>query len=62
MKVRDLLKALAEDGWVIKNQEGSYRQLVHPAKPGKSLLPASPAPMLLGERPNLFLKQAGITL
>jgi predicted RNase H-like HicB family nuclease/predicted RNA binding protein YcfA (HicA-like mRNA interferase family) len=36
MKVRDLLKTLATDGWVLKNQEGSHRQFVHPTKPGKA--------------------------
>ncbi len=35
MKVRDMLKTLRQDGWLLKNQEGSHRQFVHPAKPGK---------------------------
>jgi len=35
VKVRDLLKMLRQDGWVLRNQEGSHRQYVHPAKLGK---------------------------
>ena len=35
MKVRDLLKMLRSEGWVLRNQEGSHRQFVHPDKPGK---------------------------
>jgi predicted RNA binding protein YcfA (HicA-like mRNA interferase family) len=35
MKVRDALKLLREDGWLLKNREGSHRRYVHPAKPGK---------------------------
>lgn len=32
IKVRDMLKRLAEDGWVIVRQHGSHRQLQHPVK------------------------------
>jgi predicted RNase H-like HicB family nuclease/predicted RNA binding protein YcfA (HicA-like mRNA interferase family) len=35
VKVRDILKLLAKDGWLLKNQEGSHRQYVHPRKLGK---------------------------
>jgi predicted RNA binding protein YcfA (HicA-like mRNA interferase family) len=35
VKVRDVLKMLRSDGWVLRNQEGSHRQFVHPEKPGK---------------------------
>lgn len=35
MKVRDVLKLLRGDGWTLRNQEGSYRQFIHPDKPGK---------------------------
>lgn len=30
-----MLKLLRQDGWTVKNQEGSHRQFVHLAKPGK---------------------------
>jgi len=35
VKVRDLLKQLRRDGWILRNQEGSHRQFVHPTKLGK---------------------------
>jgi predicted RNA binding protein YcfA (HicA-like mRNA interferase family) len=35
MKVRDLLKRLAEDGWIeVKSGGTSHRKFKHPTKPG----------------------------
>jgi len=34
MKVRDMLRKLRADGWVIVRQRGSHRQMRHPTKPG----------------------------
>lgn len=34
-KVKEILKLLSEDGWILKNQRGSHRQFVHPTKLGK---------------------------
>ena len=34
MKVRELLKILKNDGWVIQRTRGSHRQFQHPTKPG----------------------------
>ena len=34
-KVKEILKLLSEDGWILKNQRGSHRQFIHPTKPGK---------------------------
>lgn len=34
MKVRDLLRLLARDGWSIDRTRGSHRQLHHVEKPG----------------------------
>ena len=42
MKVRDLLKRLAADGWVLESQRGSHRHFVHPTKPGKVTVPGHP--------------------
>jgi predicted RNA binding protein YcfA (HicA-like mRNA interferase family) len=36
---RDILKALATDGWIVKHQVGAHVQLVHPTKPGKVTVP-----------------------
>lgn len=34
MKVRDLLRLLADDGWVLARTRGSHQQFKHPSKPG----------------------------
>jgi len=34
VKVRDLIKAVEDDGWYLSRQRGSHRQFHHPAKPG----------------------------
>lgn len=39
MKVKELLKVLKADGWLVKNQKGSHLQLVHPVKKGKVTVP-----------------------
>jgi predicted RNA binding protein YcfA (HicA-like mRNA interferase family) len=33
MKVRDVIKAIEKDGWVLDRTRGDHRQYVHPAKP-----------------------------
>ena len=34
MQVRDVLKRLIKDGWVLDRTKGSHRQYIHAAKPG----------------------------
>ena len=34
MKVREILKLLADDGWEIVRTRGSHRQMKHPEKKG----------------------------
>jgi hypothetical protein len=34
MKVRDVMRMLANEGWVQVTQRGSHRQFKHPTKPG----------------------------
>ena len=33
MKVRDVIKKLEEEGWVLVRTKGSHRQFKHPTKP-----------------------------
>lgn len=35
IKARKILKALRDDGWILKYQVGSHAQYIHPTKPGK---------------------------
>jgi predicted RNA binding protein YcfA (HicA-like mRNA interferase family) len=34
VKIRELLRTLQDDGWVLVRTRGSHRQLRHPTKPG----------------------------
>jgi predicted RNA binding protein YcfA (HicA-like mRNA interferase family) len=60
MKVRDVLKVLAKEGWVLRNKEGSHRQLVHPTKPGKVTVPGHPSIEVPPGTLSSILKQAGL--
>jgi predicted RNA binding protein YcfA (HicA-like mRNA interferase family) len=60
VKVRDVLESLKKDGWVMKNQVGSHRQLIHPAKPGKVTVAGHPADEMPPKTLKSILKQAGL--
>lgn len=42
MKVRDVIKAIEEDGWRFHSQKGSHRQYVHSTKPGRVTVAGQP--------------------
>jgi len=58
---RDILKVLADDGWIIKHTVGSHVQLVHPAKPGKVTVP-HPRKDLAPGTVRSIARQAGLDL
>ncbi|MEO5823740.1 MAG: type II toxin-antitoxin system HicA family toxin [Vicinamibacteraceae bacterium] len=60
MKVRDMLKLLAADGWVLKSQEGSHRQFVHPTKRAKITVPGHPSGELRRGTEKNIRKYAGL--
>jgi len=60
MKVRDILKRLAEDGWVLKTTAGSHRQLTHSTKPGKVTVSGKPGDDIQGWLLASIWKQAGL--
>jgi predicted RNA binding protein YcfA (HicA-like mRNA interferase family) len=60
VKVREVLKILANDGWKLKNQEGSHRHFVHPTKPGKVTVPGHPMIEAPTGTLSSILKQAGL--
>ena len=35
MKVREVIRRLQVEGWVLVSTEGSHRQFKHPSKPGR---------------------------
>jgi len=60
MKIRDILKLIESDGWLLRNQEGSHRQFVHPSKPGKVTIAGHPSADVDPKTKASILKQAGI--
>jgi predicted RNA binding protein YcfA (HicA-like mRNA interferase family) len=60
-KIRDVLRRLADDGWVLKSQSGSHRQFVHPTKPGKVTVAGHPSKETPEGSYRSILKQSGLT-
>ena len=60
MKVRDLLRLLADDGWVLARTRGSHQQFKHPSKPGLVTVAGSGNDDLAPGTLNSILKQAGL--
>lgn len=59
MKVRDVLKMLLQDGWYLKRQRGSHRQLGHAVKKGNVTVAAGhPADELPSGTLKSILRQA----
>ena len=60
MKVRDVLRRLRDDGWVLVAQEGSHRQFKHPTKSGRVTLAGHESAELKPKTLNSVLRQAGL--
>ena len=58
MKVRDLIKTLQKEGWILKNQEGSHRQYIHPTRSGKVTIAGHMSDELDPKTKKSILKQA----
>lgn len=58
---REVLKILKEDGWIIKDIEGSHINLIHPTKPGKVTVP-HPRKSFKTKTLQSIFKQAGFKL
>lgn len=61
MKIRDLIKLLERDGWVLKRTRGSHRQYKHSAKPGKVTIAGHLGQDVSQDMISSILKQAGLT-
>ncbi len=59
MKVRDVLKRLNSEGWVIDRQKGSHRQFVHPEKKGRVTVAGQPSLDLQYDTLKSIYTQAG---
>lgn len=60
MKIRDVLKLLARDGWTLRVTQGSHRQFVHASKPGKVTVAGHPSDELDPKTKKSILRQAGL--
>jgi predicted RNA binding protein YcfA (HicA-like mRNA interferase family) len=60
MKVRDVLRLLTDDGWVLTRTRGSHAQYKHPKKPGLVTVAGSGNDDLAPGTLNSILKQAGL--
>jgi predicted RNA binding protein YcfA (HicA-like mRNA interferase family) len=58
--VRDVLRRLADDGWVLVAQKGSHRQFRHPTKPGRVTVPGKPSDDIPTGTYKSILRQAGL--
>ena len=61
MKVRDVRRLLADDGWVLDRTRGSHRQFKHPTKPGLVTIAGSGNDDLARRTLMSILKQAGLS-
>lgn len=60
MKASQLLRILKDDGWVIKTQKGSHKQMVHPTKKGKVTVSYEGSDDVRIGTYHHILKQAGL--
>jgi len=59
-KVSDILRMLADDGWVQVTMRGSHRQLKHPTKLGRVTVHGKPSDTIAPGTLNSIMKQAGL--
>lgn len=57
--VREILRRLVDDGWVMVQQTGSHRQFKHPAKRGRVTVAGKPSTELPPKTLKSILRQAG---
>ena len=60
MKVREAVKLIEKDGWVLSRTRGSHRQFKHPTKPGLVTIPGKPGRDLPVGLQRSILRQAGL--
>jgi predicted RNA binding protein YcfA (HicA-like mRNA interferase family) len=59
MKVRDIIKKVEKDGWILVRTRGSHRQYKHSQKPGVITIAGKPNDDLAPGTLNSILKQGG---
>ena len=59
-KVREILRMLANDGWVQVAVRGSHRQFKHPTRPGRVTVHGKPSDTIAPGTLNSIMKQSGL--
>ncbi len=59
MKVRDIIRKIEKEGWILVRTRGSHRQFKHPKKPGLITIAGKPNDELARGTLNSILKQGG---
>jgi len=62
VKIRDVLKALDQAGWVLVAARGSHRQYRHPQRPGQVTVAGKPGDDLAPGTLKSIAKQSGVPL
>lgn len=60
MTVREVLRIIEDDGWIMVAQKGSHRQYKHPIKTGRVTVAGHPQDDLAPGTLNSILRQAGL--
>lgn len=60
MKVRDVIRMVETDGWVLSRTKGSHRQFKHPAKRGVVTIAGKNGDDLAAGTLRSVLRQAGL--
>ena len=60
MKVKEVIKLLEQDGWILARIRGSHRQYKHPTKPGTVTVAGKPNLDVPPGTLNSILKQSGL--
>ena len=60
MTVREVLRTIEDDGWVMVAQKGSHRQYKHPDKPGRVTVAGDLKDDIAPGTLNSILRQAGL--
>ncbi len=60
MKIRDIIKMLETDGWILVVTKGSHRQYKHSEKSGRVTVAGHPGDDIPTGTYNSILKQAGL--
>jgi predicted RNA binding protein YcfA (HicA-like mRNA interferase family) len=60
MKVREVIRLIEADGWVLRRQRGSHRHYQHPVKPGTVTVAGHPSVDLHPKTLQSIWRQAGL--